>query len=276
MVALREVAERIYVLRQPLPDVNATLIVGDEVAVVVDTLATEAQAVMLRDAIRAVTTLPLAIINTHGHFDHCAGNGVLAEASPGTGVWAHQATTQLLRNHGGRLPEQWRKELLPVDAALAEEVGATALRPPDRPVHSLSTMDIGGRRVELRHFGRGHTDGDLVVLVPDARVVVTGDLIEQGALPSFTDAYPLDWPETLAVLREHTSPQTVVVPGHGEIVDDGFIASRHEEFTALAWLIRDGDADGAPSDMVAAKAALPAETALVAVRRGYAQLAGQI
>jgi hypothetical protein len=50
---------------------------------------------------------------------------------------------------------------------------------------------------------------------------------------------------------------------------------QHDKLTALAWLIRDGHADGAPAEAVAAKAPFGAAAALPAVRRGYAELAGR-
>ena len=53
-----------------------------------------------------------------------------------------------------------------------------------------------------RHLGRGHTDNDIVVLVPDAGVLFAGDLLENGNVPFFGDAFPLDWPETASRLVE--------------------------------------------------------------------------
>jgi hypothetical protein len=56
------------------------------------------------------------------------------------------------------------------------------LDPPDRPVGDAGAeLVVGGRRVELRFCGRGHTDNDLVVVVPDAGVVFAGDLVEELA-----------------------------------------------------------------------------------------------
>ena len=49
-----------------------------------------------------------------------------------------------------------------------------------REVAVASALDLGGRRVEIVHLGRGHTDGDLVVVVPDANVIFAGDLIESA------------------------------------------------------------------------------------------------
>jgi glyoxylase-like metal-dependent hydrolase (beta-lactamase superfamily II) len=272
--AFAEVATDVYVLRYPVLDVNATLILGAEAAVVVDTLSTDAQATELLAAIRKVTDHPLVLVNTHHHFDHCFGNGVLA-AEGGLGIWAHEAAATLLREELNRLKRQWYDEFSPIKPDLAEAMLAATVAPPDRTVHKESIMDIGGRTVELRHLGRGHTDNDLVVLIPDADVALAGDLVEQGGPPWFTDSYPLEWPETVADLTARMTTTTVVVPGHGARVDRDFVHAQHGELTELAWLIRDGHADGAPAEAVAAKAPFPADVALVAVKRGYAELSGK-
>ena len=128
---------------------------------------------------------------------------------------------------------------------------------PDRTLHTESMMDIGGRVLELRHLGRGHTEGDVVVAVPDALILIAGDLVEQSGPPSFGDSYPVEWPQTLAELLHLTPPGTTVVPGHGTPVDLDFVRAQHDELTELSWLIRDGHADGAPADAVAAKAPYP-------------------
>jgi len=268
-----EVARDVHVLRYPVLDVNVTLVVGAERALVVDTLSTDAQAVSLVEAVRRITALPLCVVNTHHHFDHWFGNGVVAD--PDTDVWAHEeAAARLAR----RLEEQraeWVAEWAPLAADLAAGMATATLRPPNRTVHMESIVDLGGRAVSLRHFGRGHTDGDLVVLVPDAEVVLAGDLVEEGGPPMFGDGYPLEWPETLAALLRLTTPATRVVPGHGALVDPDFVRAQHDQLTALAWLIRDGHYDGAPVEAVAAKAPFDADTALVAVKRGYAELSGR-
>lgn len=275
-MAFVEVAAELYVSRYPVLDVNSTLVVGGEVAAVVDTLSTEAQARELLEAIRAVTDLPLVIVNTHHHFDHCYGNGVLADASPGCTIWAHEEAAAALRDHATLWQRQWYEEWLPTDPELAEGLAAVTVRVPDRTVHSESLMDIGGRVLELRHLGRGHTEGDLVVVVPDAALLLAGDLVEQGAPPSFGDSYPVEWPETVAALLRLTTPATTVVPGHGSPVNVDFVRAQHDELTDLAWLIREGHGDGADPKAVAAKAPFEPDVALTAVMRGYAELAGRI
>ena len=159
---------------------------------------------------------------------------------------------------------------------MAADLAAVDVLPPDRTVHIESTMDIGGRTLELRHLGRGHTDGDLVVLVTDSSVLLAGDLIEESGPPSFGDSYPLDWPDTVHTMAQLATAATVVVPGHGRPVDIDFVRAQHDQLTQLAWQIRDGDSDGAAPEDVAAKAPFGPVLALTAVKRGYAQLSGRI
>jgi glyoxylase-like metal-dependent hydrolase (beta-lactamase superfamily II) len=268
-----EVADRVYVWRHPVLDVNATLVVGQGGAVLVDTLSTAAQAAELSDAVRAVTRAPLVLVNTHHHFDHCFGNATLAGRD--TPVWAHEEAAAQLREHGARWQREWYLEWLDSEPDLARGLAEVTIRPPDHEVTGSATVSAGDRPVHLRHLGRGHTAGDLVVEIPDADCVLAGDLVEQGAPPSFGDSFPVEWPETVAALHRRLGPGTVVVPGHGSPVDAAFVAAQHAELTALAWLIRDGHGDGAPADAVAAKAGYDRATALTAVRRGYAELAGR-
>lgn len=275
-MAFVEVAADVYVLRYPVLDVNATLVVGGQNAAVVDTLSTDAQARELLAAVRLVTPLPLVLVNTHHHFDHCFGNVVLAEASPGCPVWAHESAARLLREEAEDLRRRWYEEFRVTEPDLAEGLVAVDVLAPDRTVHTRATVDLGDRVVELRHLGRGHTDGDLVVAVPDAAVLVAGDLVEQSGPPGFGDSFPLDWPETVAALLHLVTPATAIVPGHGAIMDADLVRAQHDDLTELAWLIREGHADGAAAEAVAAKAPFNVRSALTAVKRGYAELSGRI
>jgi len=273
MAGFAEVARDVYVLRYPVLDVSVTLVLGDGEALLVDTLSTDAQARELAAAVRAVTPYPWTIVNTHHHFDHCFGNAVLA--ADGRPVWGHEEAAALLSQRPEALRRQWYEQWVPTHPELATGLAEVRVVPPDRTVHRTTTLDLAGRTVLLRHLGRGHTAGDLVVQVPDADLLVAGDLVEQSGPPSFEDSYPIEWPETLAGLLHLAGPESVVVPGHGTVVGRDFVADQHAELAALAWLIRDGDADRAPVEAVAAKAPFGGETALTAVRRGYAELAGR-
>jgi glyoxylase-like metal-dependent hydrolase (beta-lactamase superfamily II) len=273
-VSFVEVGPAVFVLRYPVLDVSVTLVVGEAAAAVVDTLSSDRQARELRDAVRSVTPLPLVLVNTHYHFDHSYGNAILAEGD--RPVWGHEAAARALRDDGERDQRLWYEMYRPTLPDLAEELAAVTIRPPDHLVHRQATVDLGGRVVELLHFGRGHTDGDIVVSMADASVLVAGDLVESGGPPSFGDAYPLEWPETVGALLHLVTPATVVVPGHGPTVGMDFVRAQHDDLTELAWLIREGHADGAPAEAIAAKAPFDPATSLKAVQRGLAELGGRV
>jgi glyoxylase-like metal-dependent hydrolase (beta-lactamase superfamily II) len=273
-MAFTEVGGQVYVLRHPVLEVNVTLVVGDGAALLVDTLSTAAQAAELAAAARAVMPYPWTLVNTHHHFDHCFGNATLA--GPDTAVWGHETAAEHLRERGARWQRQWYEQCRDTEPELARGVAEATIRPPDRTVHREATLDLGGRPVLLRYLGRGHTDADLVVLLPDVDVVLAGDLVEESGPPDFGDAYPLEWPETLAALTHLLGPTTLVVPGHGAPVDRAFVQAQHARLTELDWLIRDGHGDGAPVTAVAARSPFGADTSLVAVSRGYAELSGRV
>jgi glyoxylase-like metal-dependent hydrolase (beta-lactamase superfamily II) len=268
-----EIADRVHVLREPLLDVNVTLVVGDGAALLVDTLSTVAQATALAAAVRAVTPHPLTLVNTHHHFDHCFGNATLA-ADPPRPVYAHELTARWLRDRPDALRHLAYEEMRAEQPALAAELARTPVLAPTEVVHTTTTLDVGGRPVLLSHPGRGHTAGDLVVHVPDADLLVAGDLVEQSGPPAFEESYPLQWPEAVAALLRLTTATTTVVPGHGDPVDVGFVRAQHGQLADLAWLIRAGHTGGAPPERVAAEAPFGARAALVAARRGYAELDG--
>ncbi|UAB98476.1 MBL fold metallo-hydrolase [Dactylosporangium vinaceum] len=261
MTFLHEIGSGVHVLRHPVLDVNATLVVGGESALVVDTLSTAVQAQELLAAVRRVTALPLTVVNTHHHFDHSFGNQVFAGAK----IWAHEEAARLI---GPAMHARAAVEY----PDMASELACTTPSAPTELVRAAADLDLGDRPVQLRHFGRGHSIGDLAVLVPDADVLIAGDLVEESGPPQFDDAYPLDWPDTVAALLTRLTPDSLVVPGHGAVVGLPFVTAQHEHLAALAWLIREGDADGAPPERVAAKSPFPQDVSLPAVQRGYLQL----
>lgn len=274
-VGFEEAGDRVYVLTYPVFNVNSVLIVGDSLALLVDTLSTSAQAAELGAAARRVTGLPISLVNTHFHFDHTFGNDALAEEA--TPIWGHPACVQELGERGEHWRRYWQQEIAEEDEALALAIGEVRVRPPNRPVTHRHDLDLGGRIVSLEHYGRGHTEGDLVVRAGD--ILVAGDLVEQGAPPSFEDSYPLEWPETLSQLLD--LPFASVIPGHGSVVDRSFVIEQHGELSQLDWLIRDGHADGSPPERVVTASPLTktwgqagAVQSAYAVKRGYTHLDG--
>lgn len=201
---------------------NVGLVVGTDQCLLIDALSTAAHATELISAVRTITPHPWTIVNTHGHFDHCFGNATFRPAS----IWAHQRCIEFL--HGeGELQRRIAQQLAP---AIHADLESVRIDPADQAVQDEQVLDIGGRQVQLRYLGRGHTDHDLIVQVDE--VLFTGDLIEQGAPPSFEDSYPLQWPGTAAALLPLATG--AVVPGHGDVVDRAFIEHQAEELKLIA------------------------------------------
>ncbi|HWR46458.1 MAG TPA: MBL fold metallo-hydrolase [Pseudonocardiaceae bacterium] len=225
-----ELADGVLVRRYAELDLSVGLVTGERGCLVVDTRSDPAQGVQLRAAVREVTRQPCTVVLTHAHFDHCLGTAAFLPAP----VWAHpRCRDDLARGGAAQHAEAlaWsRAQRMPRDPALVRPVV------PDHLVTEPVEVDLGGRRVLLTHPGLGHTDHDITVWSPDSGVLFAGDLVEQGADPDFTDAYPLDWPTAVTELLR-LSPR-IVVPGHGDPVDATFVAAQRDDLATLADLCR--------------------------------------
>jgi glyoxylase-like metal-dependent hydrolase (beta-lactamase superfamily II) len=264
-----EVGDRVFVRRYAFYDQNIGVVLGDAGALVIDTRISHRQAEETLADLRAITPLPVrVVVNTHGHSDHCFGNHVFRPAE----IWGHERCATMIQSTGRRQ----RTAAAATLPYLAEELADVIFDPPDRTFAESAVVEIdpGGRSVELRYLGRGHTDNDVVVLVPDVDVMFAGDLLENDATPFFGDAFPIDWPGTVERLVELANG--TVVPGHGSIGDRGFAVRQMTEFRAvaeLARLVHDGRLD---IDAAVLRTPYPADTALEPLSRALAQLRGEL
>jgi glyoxylase-like metal-dependent hydrolase (beta-lactamase superfamily II) len=267
----REVADRVWVARQAWMDVNVTAVIGDRGVLLVDTLGSERDARAMLERLRRVTTAPLvAVLNTHAHWDHVLGNAVATEDSPAAELLAHEQAA-------ADLPES-------VAAGLAtfadDDPNLPAVREsrvvvPGEVFSSVRALDLGDRYVELVHCGRGHTGGDVVVRVPDVDVLLAGDLLEEGAPPAYgRDCFPLEWPVTLELVGQMTTPATVVVPGHGSVVDQDFLHGQRADTGIVAETIHHLAGQGASVEDALAHEdwPFPREALEHAVRRAWDHL----
>ena len=242
----QEVADGVLVRRHLSLDLNCGLVVGEGACLVIDTRAHLGEAADLISAVRTVTMSPWAVVNTHAHYDHCFGNAAFRPAP----VWSSRGCAAELIATGERQRRAVVAQLRAAgDPVAADAVAAAPIDAPDRLVDDVAVLDIGGREVALRFLGRGHTDHDLVVEVEtpgDGSVVFAGDLVEQGAPPAFDDAYPAAWPATLG--RLHALARGPVVPGHGAIVDAGYVGAQRQELLAVLAALRSGRLDDGPYD----------------------------
>jgi glyoxylase-like metal-dependent hydrolase (beta-lactamase superfamily II) len=241
------------------------LVVGAKRALVVDTRGDREQGAELADAVRRVTRLPLAVLITHAHFDHCFGT----EAFRPTLVYAQRGCGPALRDTAEAQRAEWMAYYRRHDRHdIARALAATQVVAPSAPVDGSAALDLGDRAVRLLHPGPGHTDHDLVASLPDAGVLFAGDLVEQGAPPDFTDAHPTSWPAALDGLL--ALAPTTVVPGHGEPVSPEFVATQRAELAQVARLCAAVSAGDLTDAEAVTGGPYPEQTMRAAVRRARA------
>lgn len=169
--------------------------------VVVDTMTFRSQGDTIREAAAylAGEGSVQAVINTHYHLDHTHGN----PAFSGAKFVATQRTHQHMLERDG---EYW--------------TGDAAGALPNIRFEDTFRLSVGGKTVELYHLGRGHTDGDLVVLFVEDRVLHAGDLLFHRRYPNIdleAGGSIREWAETLDRVLELDFDK--VIPGHGAVTD---------------------------------------------------------
>ncbi len=272
MSIFTEVGERVWVARYEWYDVNVTLVEGDAGLLVIDTHASALAAREVITDLRKVSPRPVVgLVNTHDHFDHTFGNGAFRDAFGPIPITAHESTAATTVPHG----EQAQQSMTERGDQRWAEVAETVIVPADHTFSSVTAIDLGNRSVELVHPGRGHTEGDLVVRIEGADVVLAGDLVEESDMPSYgSDCWPMEWPTSLDLMLNLVGPETVVVPGHGATVDRDFVMEQRSSIGVVAETIRDLAGRGVPLDetLDATQWPYPSERLGEAVRRAYEQL----
>jgi glyoxylase-like metal-dependent hydrolase (beta-lactamase superfamily II) len=262
-----EVGDRVYTRRYQFADQQIGMVLGDGEALVIDTRSTPGQARDLIADIARLTPLPVRIVvDTHWHSDHVFGNHDFRPAA----IWGHDRCRSVLLDNG----ERQRASLIGALPDLADELRAIVIDPPERTFAEAASLEVGGRRVELRYLGRGHTDADIVVVVPDADVLFAGDLLENDAVPYFGDGYPLEWPATVERLRALVCGP--VVPGHGSVGDAAFVERQFAEFEAVAAAARRLHAGEIGREEALDAIPYSAESSAKPLDRAIAQLRGEL
>jgi glyoxylase-like metal-dependent hydrolase (beta-lactamase superfamily II) len=260
----REVGERAWVRRYEALDQTIGVVGGTDGLIVIDTRASHQLADELRADLAALPGSVAAVVNTHGHWDHVFGNARFREVP----IWGHVRCATMITEDGEAMRDRLLERYPPETADQFREV---ELVPPSDLVEEDATLELGDRQVELRYLGRGHTDNDLIVRVPDAGLLFAGDLLENAPAPGFGDSYPIAWADTGWALLDLVDG--TVVPGHGDPFDRAFAARQVGELTALAQLARDAVSGVIGVDEAIRRSPFPAEPSSEAIERARIELA---
>lgn len=234
---------------------NVVFIINADDVVVVDTTLTPGTAKEVLAALRKLTNKPVRyVVNTHWHDDHIMGNQVYAEAFPGVEFIAHANTRDYLPTTGlanrkqamseqgypqfiaflknrlekgegisGRPMSEEERATYASDLQIAERYMAenpgVRIVVPNVTVEDRLTLHRGERIIDIRHPGRGHTSGDIVVHLPKEGILITGDLVVWPVpYVGSPQSHPGDWSATLDKLV--ALRPTAIIPGHGPVLRD--------------------------------------------------------
>ena len=218
--------EHVYACEQPRADTgwsNSGLIDAGR-GLVVDTLYDVKLTREMAALYAQVRPAPVEIVvNTHHNGDHCWGNQVFAAAE----IIAHRGCAERFASFTPEAAEAMRTMAEPPEqlADLVREwapfdFSEVVLTPPTNVIDGDTTLDLDGVRVDLLHVGPAHTEGDLVVHIPDEGVVLMGDVLFSRCTPIGWEGSTDRWIQALQDV-EALGPEHVV-PGHGPVggVDD--------------------------------------------------------
>jgi cyclase len=210
---------------------------GDQ-TLVFDPFLTPAAAHDLRLVAESITGKPVSfVVNSHYHNDHIRGNQVFAPGA--TIISAEWTRNAILEKEQAEI--EWEKQHAPPRLAELEKTYQSASEEERKELlmwigyyrgmidsHSQLTTTLptltfdgklvlygAGRTVEVRETGEGHTPSDLVLFLPNEKIVFMGDLIFVERHPWLGDGFPDKWKETLQQINDWSI--TTVVPGHGPV-----------------------------------------------------------
>lgn len=184
----------------------AAYITNEGVILIDDMYDRDYQGVM--GQVKALTNQPVRyVVNTHHHDDHAGANNSM----PGS--------VQLISHRNAR----------------AQMIRINQPGKPNLTFADELTLTLGGKEVRAYHYGRGHTNGDIIIHFPQARVIHTGDIfLTRPALPYMDFAAGGSAIEWTHVLDETTKLDfDTIIPGHGPLGDRAGLTKWRADFVTM-------------------------------------------
>ncbi|MDL4814104.1 MBL fold metallo-hydrolase [Actinomadura opuntiae] len=214
-LAPHRLADGVYALMATLPPKdNNGLVAGRDAALIVDAGITPEVSTRIRALAGELTDRPPRYLaNTTYHGDHTFGNmGFPDDVVIVSSRLNKENMTDL------DYEKKVRSGNMHGDEGLLDTV--TRWRTPDVVFDSFAEIDLGGRTVQLWHFGPGNGPGDTIVYVPDTRTAWTGNFLgHAGVAHMLLQGGPEPYVGSLRRMREALPELRTIVPGHGPMGD---------------------------------------------------------
>lgn len=226
-LTLVPVRDNIFMIRNARSG-NVTMLVGEKAVILIDDkFAQDHDGIM--GFVRSVTDAPVRyVINTHMHGDHVGGNPALQEL--GADVVASENARRIM--------------------AERQVPGLPTITMDDFLRIYLDDMPI-----DVHYFGRGHTDGDIVVHLPEQRILIAGDLFAlyetyQPVVDYSAGGSLRDWTRTLE--RALQLDFDTVIPGHSGLTDRANMQGYIEELARTQDMVREMNRQRRPREEIQA------------------------
>ncbi len=189
-------------------DPNSGVIIGDDSVMVVEAQATPRLAKKVIECIRSVTDKPIShLVLTHYHAVRVLG----ASAYQAPQILMSDTARAMVVERG---QEDWDSEFQRFPRLFQGHEDIPGLTWPTTTFRDRMSVYLGNRRIDLMHLGRAHTAGDIVIHVPDANVMFTGDIVEYHSACYCGDGHFADWSRTLDAIKGFEVD--AIAPGRGD------------------------------------------------------------
>jgi dienelactone hydrolase/glyoxylase-like metal-dependent hydrolase (beta-lactamase superfamily II) len=189
---------------------NLSFVVTDEGVLVVNAGDNYLLAKALHEEIKKITHQPVRYVvleNGQGH------------AMLGSSYWQEQGVPVIAHIDAlHEIEEQSFSLLETMQSRAREKAEGTKVAMPDETFEDKKIIQLGDQRIELLNLGPAHSPGDIIVWLPEERLVISGDMaFHQRMLPLFEHTDSAAWIETWD--KFEALGAEVVIPGHGEPTD---------------------------------------------------------
>ncbi len=249
-----ELADGVFVANRPpywrYPVIaNVTFVVNEDDVVVVDGGGLPQHSENVIAEIKKITDKPVSVVlTTHWHGDHNVGLGAYRKHYPNVRIVAQENTRsamvggamdylqlpenfdleERIESHKQRLQKaiddnespiaiEFRRLIVEDYRLIFEQYEQGEWLAADETFKDRYVLQRGNRTIEFLYFGRGNTDGDAIMWLPQEKIVVTGDLVVR-ATPFGFGSYPQEWAGALRAVQ--ALEYDALVPGHGNVQHD--------------------------------------------------------